>query len=129
LAAQRNRSLLEVKKDLEEVKENFDNKYKFKNIQTKINYMIEGKDNWKVFETNFNEINDDFFHDLLLKYPTLSTKDLKLCAYLKMNLTTKEIAPLMAISVRGVEIHRYRLRKKFNLKAGKNLSKFLISNY
>ena len=129
LAAKRNRSLLEVQKELDDVKDKFDNQYKFKNIQTKINHMLEGKDNWKVFETNFSEINDDFFHDLLQKYPSLSTKDLKLCAYLKMNLTTKEIAPLMAISVRGVEIHRYRLRKKLNLKSGKSLSKFLISNY
>tara|TARA_B000000460_G_C21384242_1_gene335235 strand:- start:574 stop:714 length:141 start_codon:yes stop_codon:yes gene_type:complete len=46
-----------------------------------------------------------------------------------MNLSTKEIAPLMAISVRGVEIHRYRLRKKLDLKSGKNLSKYLIKNY
>ena len=129
LAAKRNRSLLEVQKELDDVKDKFDNQYKFKNIQTKINHMLEGKDNWKVFETNFSEINDDFFHDLLQKYPSLSTKDLKLCAYLKMNLTTKEIAPLMAISVRGVEIHRYRLRKKLNLNSGKSLSKFLISNY
>ena len=129
LAAKRNRTLMEVKNELDDVKDKFDNQYKFKNIQTKINHIIEGKDNWKVFETNFNEINDDFFHDLLKKYPSLSTKDLKLCAYLKMNMSTKEIAPLMAISARGVEIHRYRLRKKLNLKSGKNLSKFLISNY
>ena len=129
LAARRNRTLMEVKNELDDVKEKFDNQYKFKNIQTKINHIIEGKDNWKVFETNFNEINDDFFHDLLKKYPNLSTKDLKLCAYLKMNMSTKEIAPLMAISSRGVEIHRYRLRKKLNLKSGKNLSKFLIANY
>lgn len=129
LAAKRNSSLLDIKNELEDVKEKGGNPKKVSNIQSKINHIIDAKDNWKVFETTFKEINDDFFHQLLEDHPDLSSKDLKLCAYLKMNLSTKEIAPLMAISVRGVEIHRYRLRKKLGLKSGKNLSKYLIKNY
>ncbi|MAW94232.1 MULTISPECIES: hypothetical protein [unclassified Leeuwenhoekiella] len=129
LAAKRNSSLIDIKNELEEVKEKGGNPKKVSNIQNKINHIIDAKDNWKVFETTFKEINDEFFQKLLEDHPALSSKDLKLCAYLKMNLATKEIAPLMAISVRGVEIHRYRLRKKLGLKSGKNLSKFLIKNY
>lgn len=129
LAAKRNSSLIDIKNELEEVKEKGGNPKKVSNIQNKINHIIDAKDNWKVFETTFKEINDEFFQKLLEDHPGLSSKDLKLCAYLKMNLATKEIAPLMAISVRGVEIHRYRLRKKLGLKSGKNLSKFLIKNY
>ncbi|MGO4913698.1 LuxR C-terminal-related transcriptional regulator [Leeuwenhoekiella sp. W20_SRS_FM14] len=129
LAAKRNSSLIDIKNELEDVKNSGINPKKVSTIQNKINHIIDTKDNWKVFETTFKEINDDFFHQLLEDHPTLSSKDLKLCAYLKMNLTTKEIAPLMAISVRGVEIHRYRLRKKLNLNSGKNLSKYLIKNY
>ena len=129
LAAKRNSSLIDIKNDLEAVKDKGDNQKKVNSIQNKINHIIDAKDNWKVFETTFKEINNDFFQQLLENHPTLSSKDLKLCAYLKMNLSTKEIAPLMAISVRGVEIHRYRLRKKLNLKSGKNLSKYLIKNY
>ena len=55
------------------------------------------------------------------------SKDIKLCVYLKMNLSSKEIAPMMNISFRGVELHRYRLRKKLNLIQDENLSKFLLS--
>ena len=121
--------MIDIKNDLEAVKDKSDNQKKVNSIQNKINHIIDAKDNWKVFETTFKEINNDFFQQLLEDHPTLSSKDLKLCAYLKMNLSTKEIAPLMAISVRGVEIHRYRLRKKLDLKSGKNLSKYLIKNY
>ena len=128
-AAKRNRTLIEIKNELDDIANRQENKYKIKNLKSKINHVLEGRDNWKVFEENFNELHDDFFHDLLKKYPKLSTKDLKLCAYLKMNLSSKEIAPLMSISVRGVEIHRYRLRKKLQLDSNENLSKFLITNY
>ena len=129
LAAKRNSSLIDIKNELEEVKSSGINPKKVSTIQSKINHIIDAKDNWKIFETTFKEINDDFFQKLLADHPNLSSKDLKLCAYLKMNLTTKEIAPLMAISVRGVEIHRYRLRKKLDINSGKNLSKYLIKNY
>ncbi|WP_291123080.1 helix-turn-helix transcriptional regulator, partial [Flavobacterium sp. UBA6046] len=65
--------------------------------------------------------------NLSKKYPNLTSKDIKLCVYLKMNLTSKEIAPMMNISFRGVELQRYRLRKKLNLIQDENLSKFLLS--
>ena len=128
-AAQRNKLLIEVKNELAEVKDKFDNQSNYKNIEQKINTAVDGKNDWRVFEANFKEVNQDFFQNLLIRHPELSTKDLKLCAYLKMNLSTKEIAPLMAISIRGVEIHRYRLRKKLALKTHKNLSKYLIKNF
>ena len=82
---------------------------------------------WKHFEVNFKELHEDFFEILLERYPILTPKDLKLCAYLKMNLSSKEIAPLMGISTRGIEIHRYRLRKKLNIDGSQNISNFLIT--
>jgi DNA-binding CsgD family transcriptional regulator len=51
---------------------------------------------------------------------------MQLCAYLRMNLSSKDIAPLMSISVRGVEISRYRLRKKLNLSTEENLVQYLM---
>ncbi|HRZ74840.1 MAG TPA: LuxR C-terminal-related transcriptional regulator, partial [Flavobacterium sp.] len=68
-----------------------------------------------------------FVHRLTNLYPSLTSKDIKLCIYLKMNLSSKEIAPLMNISYRGVELHRYRLRKKLNLHSDDNLSNFMIN--
>ena len=85
------------------------------------------KQEWQMFETNLNQINNEFIINLSKKYPNLTSKDIKLCVYLKMNLSSKEIAPMMNISFRGVELHRYRLRKKLNLMHDENLSKFLLS--
>jgi DNA-binding CsgD family transcriptional regulator len=60
------------------------------------------------------------------RFPGLSPTDLKLCAYLRLNLTSKEIAQLMNISLKGVEISRYRVRKKLMLSTEVNLYDFLI---
>ncbi len=129
VAAKKNEMLMEIQNELNKDKSNFSNQFKMKHILNKINRAIKNKDEWQVFETNFNELHEDFFKDVLGSYPNLTHKDLKLCSYLKMNLTSKEIAPLMGISVRGVEVHRYRLRKKMNLDKKENLTNFLIKNF
>ena len=77
------------------------------------------------FQNSFNAVHDDFFKKLDTQYPQLSYKDKMLCAYIKMSLMSKEIAPLLNISVRGIEINRYRLRKKLGLDEKANLAKFL----
>ena len=81
---------------------------------------------WKQFTVHFDNVHSDFLSALKIKYPGLSANELKLSAYLRMNLTTKEIAQLMNISVRGVEISRYRLRKKLEIPTEVNLFDFLI---
>ncbi len=129
MAAKKNEVLMEIQGELNKDKNKFSNQFRLKHIMNKINNAVKNKDEWKVFETNFNEVHEDFFKDLLKEYPKLTSKDLKLCSYLKMNLSSKEIAPLMGISVRGVEVHRYRLRKKMTLDGDVNLTKFLIKNF
>lgn len=84
-------------------------------------------DGWKQFLAHFNEMNEDFFRHLKADFPDLTPKDLKLCAYLRMNLSTKEMAALQNVTVRGIEASRYRLRKKFNISAEVNLTEFLMS--
>ncbi|MCE2771495.1 MAG: LuxR C-terminal-related transcriptional regulator, partial [Saprospiraceae bacterium] len=81
---------------------------------------------WQIFESNFNEVHEIFFKKLKHQFPDLTPGDLKLAAYLKMNLSSKEIAPLLNISIRGVENKRYRLRKKMNLEEDDNLTNFMI---
>ncbi|MFH4969139.1 LuxR C-terminal-related transcriptional regulator [Gaetbulibacter sp. M240] len=81
---------------------------------------------WLIFERNFNELHEEFFSKLLASYPCLTKKDLKLCAFIKTGLCSKEIAQLMNITTRGVEIHRYRLRKKLNLETEVKLHNFLM---
>lgn len=125
--AEKNGLLLELKNMLIMGKDQFSDKRRYRAFMKKLDNSIHGEGDWKRFEYNFNELHEDFFEKLLKRYPKLTPKDLKLCAYLKMNLSTKEIAPLMAISVRGVEIHRYRLRKKLQIESSENISNFLIT--
>lgn len=82
---------------------------------------------WEQFELHFDQVHENFLRRLRSAYSQLTPKDLRMCAYLRMNLSTKEIAPLMNISVRGVEISRYRLRKKFDLSRDENLIDFLLN--
>ena len=81
---------------------------------------------WENFARHFDKVHSDFLTVLKEKHPSLSPNELKLCAYLRMNLTTKEIAQLMNISVRGVEISRYRLRKKLQIPTELGLFAYLI---
>ena len=72
-------------------------------------------------------MHSDFLVLLKEKHPTITPHELKLSAYLRMNLSSKEIAQLLNISLRGVEIGRYRLRKKLNLVAEQSLFDYLIN--
>jgi DNA-binding CsgD family transcriptional regulator len=81
---------------------------------------------WEQFAQHFDKVHSNFLRMLKKKYPSLTGNESKLCAYLRMNLSTKEIAQLMNISVRGVEISRYRLRKKLELTTSTNIFDFLI---
>ena len=82
---------------------------------------------WENFAKHFDKVNSDFVMILKEKHPTITGNELKLCTYLRMNLATKEIAQLMSISVRGVEISRYRLRKKLGISSEVNLFDYLIN--
>jgi AraC family chitin signaling transcriptional activator len=116
---------------IENIQGILDSETDFNKLKSEIKKAIKinavNKHEWETFETNLNQIHNEFIINLTKKYPILTSKDIKLCVYLKMNLSSKEIAPMMNISFRGVELHRYRLRKKLNLVQDENLSKFLLS--
>ena len=92
---------------------------------TQIDTNIEHDSDLDNFQSSFDAVHNDFFKKLDAQFPQLSSKDKMLCAYIKMNLMSKEIAPLLNISVRGVEISRYRLRKKLGLDEKANLAEYL----
>lgn len=98
----------------------------YKNVMHLVESNLSTKHDWQVFEENFNSVHEAFLQKLIEGYPMLSASDLKLAAYLRMNLNTKEIAHLLNITPRGVELKRYRLRKKMQLKSDINLSEYLI---
>ncbi len=123
----KNEILQDIKKELEYNKDGFGDYFTYKKLIKRIDSSIALKDEWKVFEHNFNQVHQDFFKTLKSKHPKLTSKDLKICAYIKMNFLTKEIAPLMNVSVRGIETHRYRLKKKLNLENDTSLMDYLLN--
>lgn len=96
-----------------------------RDIRRSIKHNIEDDDNWEKFEENFNLVNDNYMVKLTKRYPTLKINDCKLCAYLYMELSSKEMAALLNTSVRSIETARYRLRKKLGLDQGQNLTEFI----
>ena len=92
-----------------------------------IDRNLNNTDDWKFFEEAFNNADKDFLKKIKELHPGMTPNDLKLCAYLRLNLSSKEIAPLLNISVRSVEVKRYRLRKKMDLPHENSLTEYIIS--
>jgi DNA-binding CsgD family transcriptional regulator/ligand-binding sensor domain-containing protein len=91
-----------------------------------INKNIANTGDWELFQEAFDNADSDFLKKVKSLHNSLSPKDLRLCAYLRLNLSSKEIAPLLNISVRSVEIKRYRLRKKIGLPHEKSLVEYIL---
>ncbi|MFT3738369.1 MAG: triple tyrosine motif-containing protein [Breznakibacter sp.] len=129
LIIKKNEFLIELKDTLNHQKAVLGTRYPDKHHDTlvaKIDENMSSQDNWKIFEANFEQAHEQFMKKLRDNYPDLTPSDLRLCALLRMNLSSKEIAPLLGISVRGVENHRYRLRKRLTLENDQNLTDFVI---
>ncbi|MCM5662293.1 triple tyrosine motif-containing protein [Galbibacter mesophilus] len=92
-----------------------------------IDKNLNGKEDWEFFEKAFNQADNEFFSKLKKKHPNLTNNDLKFCAFLRLNLSSKEIAPLLNISVKSVEVRRYRLRKKLELESDESLTDYIIA--
>lgn len=103
----------------------YPNKYADKLIRM-IDENISSEDDWIKFQANFDRIHENFFRHLHRDYPDLTSNDLRFCAYLRLNLSSKDIAHLMNITLKGVEVARYRIRKKINLPSHKSLTEFMI---
>ena len=98
----------------------------FRSVFKMFNDIEKNDDEWNQFAIYFDQVHNNFISTLKSKFPGLSSTDLKLCAYLRLNLSSKEIAQLLNISLKGVEISRYRVRKKFGILPEINLYDFLI---
>jgi ligand-binding sensor domain-containing protein/DNA-binding CsgD family transcriptional regulator len=126
---QRGKLLSNIKEDLVRLQRHIDNPtgaQEFKKVIRLLNDDESNEEDWEHFSIHFDQVHSNFLANLKGRYPTLTSTDLKLCAYLRMNLSSKEIAQLMNISLRGVEISRYRLRKKLNVPTDANLYDYLI---
>lgn len=120
----KNELLSNIKDDLKKTGEGDKS---FKSVITTINKNINEDDTWDMFKEAFNNADKDFLKIIKKAHPLLTPNDLRLCAYLRLNLSSKEIAPLLNISVRSVEIKRYRLRKKMDLQHELGLVEYILS--
>ena len=98
-----------------------------KSVISTINKNVKEENTWNVFKEAFDSADNNFLKKVKENHPSLTPNDLRLCAYLRLNLSSKEIAPLLNISVRSIEIKRYRLRKKMNLPHEMGLVEYLLS--
>ena len=92
-----------------------------------IEKSLKQNDDWEMFKEAFDNADRKFLKNLKKAHPNLSPNDIKLCAYLRLNLSSKEIAPLLNISARSIEIKRYRLRKKMDLSHDDNLVNYILT--
>ena len=117
-----------VRKRIESViNDSGQSKDELKKILKTIDKNLKDDDSWDQFAYHFDQVHGDFLKKLSSEEIKLTSQETKLAAYLRMNMTSKEIAYLMNISVRGVELGRYRLRKKLNLQRDQNLTDYLLN--
>ncbi|MBV6641379.1 MAG: two component regulator three y domain-containing protein [Cyclobacteriaceae bacterium] len=123
----KNEFMLSLKESIQAVAKNGqDHKDSLKKIIKDIDRNLSEDDGWEQFTRHFDQVHGDFLTNIKNKHPKLTPQEIKLCAYLRMNMTSKEIANLLNISVRGVEISRYRLRKKLELDHDTNLVSYML---
>lgn len=118
----KNEFLNSIKSELKET----DSAKSLKPVIKIIDKNLNNTDDWKFFQEAFNNADKDFLKKIKSLHPELTPNDLRLCAYLRLNLSSKEIAPLLNISPRSVEVKRYRLRKKMNLEHDESLTNYIL---
>lgn len=97
------------------------------NLKSALSTEIEGENSWNQFIFYFDQINQNFTTELLKKHPSLTQNDLRMCALTRLNMSNKEKAVLLNITVTGVEKSRYRLKKRLNLNSDDDLGEYLRS--
>jgi len=116
---------------LNDIKADLDDQFKDKkpsaarSIIRKIERELENEDYWAAFNLYFDKVDKDFVKSILDRHPNLTQNDIRTCAMIRINLSTKEIASIMNISVRGVEKSRYRLKKRLELEQDQSLTNYI----
>lgn len=117
-----------ISKTTEDIRKNADKNAvitRLTKMERHIKQNIEQDKNWKKFEENFDIVYENYLKRLSEAYPQLNVGDKKICAYIKMDLSSKDMAPLLDMSVRSIETNRYRIRQKLGLDRDVNLADFL----
>lgn len=126
----KNEILSQIKEELISQKKELGDAYPdryYRKMMGTIDSQISSEEDWEIFQHNFDRIHSGFFTTLKNRYPNLTSTDLRFCAYLCLNLTSKEIASMMNVSLKGVEAARYRIRKKIGLASDLRLTEFMMN--
>jgi tetratricopeptide (TPR) repeat protein/DNA-binding CsgD family transcriptional regulator len=124
--AHKNEVLLDLKTQLKALKSESPSARGYQKVINTINLDINNDNNWEQFKNYFEDVHKDFNSKVMRNYPEVSNNDLRLMSLLKMNLSSKEIANILNISIEGVKKARYRLRKKLNLSTEESLQELVI---
>jgi ligand-binding sensor domain-containing protein/DNA-binding CsgD family transcriptional regulator len=127
---QKNKTLANLKSEMYKISSLDDKqemKKQIKYLLSRIEKDIDSEDYWKVFEVHLEQVHEAFLKRLAEKHPDLSNRESKLCAYIRMGMSSKEISALTNISFRAVENNRYRLRQKLKLERSDNLANYILS--
>ena len=125
---QKNELLSEIKAQLKKIvriRDFNDLEKKIASLVKKIDKDIDNENNWEVFEMHFGQVHEEFLKRLAELHPDLSQREQKLSAFIRMGMSSKEIASLMNITTRAVENNRYKLRQKLGIEHGDNLSAYI----
>lgn len=126
--ANKNNILSETKEELKELLNIINEsttRFKLKSVVSKIDDNLNFYEDWQNFKNQFDEIYPEYINRLLKKYPNISHNDLKLCVYLKMGISNKEIAQLQSMTLDGVKSANKRLKKKMEIPADVSLVDFV----
>lgn len=125
----KNKFLSQLKDELKNMKSSRDealNKEIKKAIKS-INYNFNIDEDWHEFEAVFQQVHEQFFEDLRKSFPDLTASEVRLCAMIRLNLNSKDMATIIGISQDSLRIARYRLRKKLGVEKGANLYSFVMT--
>ncbi|WP_172675908.1 tetratricopeptide repeat protein [Croceitalea dokdonensis] len=125
--AKKNETLENLKQKAKELKEKEASNNGYQQLITSINFDLQDDNNWENFARYFEEVHKDFNSKVTKKYPEVTSNELRLMALLKMNLSSKEIANILNISIPGIKKARQRLRKKMNLSTSDSLENAILS--
>ena len=121
--AHKNEILTNIKTELKAVEKEAN--ISLRKLLNSIDIELMSEDYWKEFNNYVNQVDKNYSKKLMEKHPKLTQNDLRLCTLLRINMSTKEIAALLNISVRGVEQGRYRLKKRLELRNEDDLIKYI----
>ncbi len=124
---QKNSILQEIQNEVKDLSKKAitNEKPRYKRISHQINQSLRADSDWDVFRLYFEDVNKNFFSYLKNINPDLTTNDLRLCALIKLNMNSKEMASVLNIAPNSIKSARYRLKKKLNLDIEADLEEFI----